>query len=269
MKTKILWLVLCFTLIISMVTACSGPGTTKTSIPESSLTPTSTTSKLSTSTSISPVTTTVVPPASSSTATKVNWWDKDGQPVYGGTMTYRTASIPNLFFDPATQMGFQDQFWQEVLFTDDFTLDRNIFSFQSNFIPMEYHYGWLAESWEQKDPNTYTVHLRQGIHWQDKPPVNGREFTAYDVEYSYDRILGTGNGFTVPNPTRAPLIPSIQRAVAIDKYTIDFKLKAPSAMAIYQIAGQESRFGMAAKEWVALPKAEQDKWESSPNSPLA
>jgi peptide/nickel transport system substrate-binding protein len=30
-------------------------------------------------------------------------------------------------------------------------------------------------------------HIREGIHWQDKPPVNGRELTADDVVFSLNR----------------------------------------------------------------------------------
>ena len=33
----------------------------------------------------------------------------------------------------------------------------------------------LAERWESPDDTTYIFYLRQGVHWHNKPPVNGRE----------------------------------------------------------------------------------------------
>jgi len=47
--------------------------------------------------------------------------------------------------------------------------------------------GEIAESWEFPDPDTIVFHIRQGIHFHDKPPVNGREVTAEDVAYSIQR----------------------------------------------------------------------------------
>src|SRR5262245_56078587 len=38
----------------------------------------------------------------------------------------------------------------------------------------------LAERWEQPDDTTYVFHLRRGVRWHNKPPVNGRELTAED-----------------------------------------------------------------------------------------
>ena len=32
-------------------------------------------------------------------------------------------------------------------------------------------------------------HLRQGVKWHNKPPLNGREFVAEDVKFTYDRFL--------------------------------------------------------------------------------
>src|SRR5262249_50838761 len=32
----------------------------------------------------------------------------------------------------------------------------------------------LAERWEELDATTYVFHLRKGVKWHNKPPVNGR-----------------------------------------------------------------------------------------------
>src|SRR5262249_36880579 len=47
----------------------------------------------------------------------------------------------------------------------------------------------LAERWEELDDTTYVFHLRQGVKWQNKPPVNGRELVAQDVKFTFDRFL--------------------------------------------------------------------------------
>ena len=49
--------------------------------------------------------------------------------------------------------------------------------------------GDLAESWTQPNDTTYVFKLRKGVRWHPKPPVNGRELTAEDVKYTYERFL--------------------------------------------------------------------------------
>jgi ABC-type transport system substrate-binding protein len=40
-----------------------------------------------------------------------------------------------------------------------------------------------------RDGRVYTIALRRGVRWEDKPPVNGRELIAADVKYSIERAL--------------------------------------------------------------------------------
>ncbi len=48
-------------------------------------------------------------------------------------------------------------------------------------------YGKLAEKWEiSPDARTYTFHLRPGVKWANMAPVNGRDFAANDVKWSYE-----------------------------------------------------------------------------------
>src|SRR5215510_1664138 len=47
----------------------------------------------------------------------------------------------------------------------------------------------LAERWETPDDTTYVFHLRKGVRWHNKPPVNGRELTADDVKFTFTRFL--------------------------------------------------------------------------------
>jgi peptide/nickel transport system substrate-binding protein len=81
----------------------------------------------------------------------------------------------------------------------------------------------LAESWNQVSDTTWLFKLRRGVRWHSKPPVGGRELTADDVKYTYERFL------TVPgNPARSLLDP-VEKIEAPDRYTVRFLLKEPFA----------------------------------------
>src|SRR5262245_21661646 len=90
--------------------------------------------------------------------------------------------------------------------------------------------GDLAESWAQTSDTTYVFKLRRGVRWHAKPPVNGRELTADDVKYSFDRFLGPTN-----NPNRT-VLEEIDKVEALDRYTVRFTLKAPYAWFLDAVA---------------------------------
>ena len=70
-----------------------------------------------------------------------------------------------------------------------------------------------------KNPSTWIFHLRQGVKFHNRPPVNGREMTAEDVKYSYDLLKDKAQ-----YANRAAMVKNIQ---VIDKYTLRFELKLP------------------------------------------
>ena len=90
---------------------------------------------------------------------------------------------------------------------------------------------YLLESWELVDPVTYDMHLFQGVHFQDLPPVNGRELTAEDVVWSFEHLRQ-------PDPlyVRRTLHQPLDRMEAIDNYTVRMHLKFP-AFAIMRYMG--------------------------------
>jgi peptide/nickel transport system substrate-binding protein len=79
----------------------------------------------------------------------------------------------------------------------------------------------LAERWEAPNDTTYIFHLRKGVKWHNKPPVNGRELVAEDVKFTFDRFL-TEKG----NPERQLLEP-VERVEVVDRYTVKFLLNEP------------------------------------------
>src|SRR5262245_61854069 len=87
----------------------------------------------------------------------------------------------------------------------------------------------LAESWTQPNDTTFVFKLRKGARWHTKPPVNGREVTAEDVKYTYER-------FMLPvNPNRG-LLEQVDRIDVLDTHTVKFTLKEPFAWFLDSLA---------------------------------
>ena len=165
-----------------------------------------------------------------------NWWDNLGKPQYGGEMAIRAnRNIVN--FDPYFTLNLTTihSSWLERLFADDWTLNPAEFDYKTSFRPNRYVKGQLAESWEFPDPSTLVVHLRKGVHWQDIPPVNGREFVADDVVFNFNRLCGLG-GFPNPNPMQSGvnLFKDLTAITAADKHTVVFKWKTPNPRSIME-----------------------------------
>ncbi len=77
----------------------------------------------------------------------------------------------------------------------------------------------LAESWEQPDDVTYIFKLREGVKFH-----NGREMTADDVKYSFERVL---------DPETAAIGKSYNDSIdtieVLSDYQVKFTLKEPFA----------------------------------------
>ena len=78
----------------------------------------------------------------------------------------------------------------------------------------------VAESWELKDPTTYVFKLRQGVKFH-----SGREMTAEDVEYSWQRGFDIG-----PKGRFAGYMVTVESGKATGKYEFTVKLKRPDAL---------------------------------------
>jgi peptide/nickel transport system substrate-binding protein len=159
------------------------------------------------------------------------WWEQIGRPEYGGEITLRLnrdiANFDPYFFEMLPNVNSA---WLERLFADDWTLDPQIYRYNTHFRPGEFVRGHLAESWEFPAPDTLVVHLHRGIRWQAVFPANGREFTADDVVFHYHRLYGLGSGFTQPSPYHAAVsaFKNLISVAAVDKFTVIFKWRTPN-----------------------------------------
>ena len=80
-------------------------------------------------------------------------------------------------------------------------MDRDILPYKGYYHPLYVLRPHLAESFEiSADGLTFSFHIRRGVHWHDKPPMNGRELVADDIVFSFHRITGLGSGFTEKSP---------------------------------------------------------------------
>ena len=145
-------------------------------------------------------------------------------PKRGGTFRIRFHLAP-VHFDPQQTVAFS------TMVPLSFTHSRLVkvkagSSVKPGTQPIEPD---LAESWIQPNDTTYTFKLRKGARWHNKPPVNGREVTAEDVKYTYERFMGP------TNPNRG-LLEQVEKIEAVDKYTVKFTLKEPFAWLLEALA---------------------------------
>jgi len=224
-------------LIATSLILASCATSTSTSTAPATTSQTTTTTKPSqtstTSTTIASGTTSTTKPVTTSTG---NWWDSLGTPQYGGTITLRLdRDIVN--FDPYFGAGMSiNAAFMEKLHTDDWTLDPATFDYRIAFRPSAFVKAYVGTSWEITKPDTYVIHLRQGIHWQDIPPANGREFVADDVVYHFNREYALGGGFTKASTvaSSASIFKNLKSVTATDKYTVTFVWNTTNPEAIME-----------------------------------
>jgi len=159
------------------------------------------------------------------------------KPRYGGTINVYEYTNP-VGWDPWRQHTGGSTLYlimgsvYDMLTGGDWSTDRSEHDFTSAYIPFKYTKGYTMESFTNPDPLTYIVSIRKGMRFDDKDPVWGREVTADDVKYSWDRILGKGE-FEEDGPSpyvgvsQADPLDYIE---VVDKYTFIFHMKEPYAV---------------------------------------
>jgi len=146
-------------------------------------------------------------------------------PRRGGV--FRIAAGDPQHFDPHLTVGWATMI--ALSFTHSRLLKHKAGpSVTPGTFPLE---GDLAESWTQPNDTTYVFKLRRGVRWHPKPPVNGRELTAEDVKYTYERLLAPATN----NPNRT-VLEEIDKVEAVDRYTVRFTLKSPFAWFLDAVA---------------------------------
>lgn len=90
----------------------------------------------------------------------------------------------------------------------------------------------LAERYEIPEENVFVFTLRREVKYQNVPPVNGREFTAEDVKYTFARILAPETA----SPQRY-IFEAVDKYEVVDPYTLRVTLKRPQAVFLHHLGG--------------------------------
>jgi peptide/nickel transport system substrate-binding protein len=166
------------------------------------------------------------------------WGAEAGQPKRGGVL--RVRGYDSVHFDPH----------QTISFKTHTTLSFVYSKLVRHKVGPEVRPGTftvepdLAERWESPDDTTYIFHLRPGVRWHNKPPLNGRELVAEDVKFTYDRFM-TEQG----NPNRY-MLDLVERVEVVDRYTVKFLLKEPYVWLVSALAYPWSM-------WIIAPEVVQ------------
>ena len=81
--------------------------------------------------------------------------------------------------------------------------------------------GDLAESWSASpDYRVWTFKLRQGVKWQNVPPLNGRELVAADIKYCFEAYAKEG--------VQTFNFKEIEGIETPDKYTVRLHMQTPN-----------------------------------------
>src|SRR5213593_3416501 len=110
------------------------------------------------------------------------WAAEAGPPKRGGILRVRGYDPPH--FDPHFTLNVRTNATLSFAYSTlvRYTVGADV---RPGTFTIEPH---LAERWEQPDDTTYLFHLRQGVTWHNKPPLNGRELVAEDVKFTYERF---------------------------------------------------------------------------------
>ncbi len=149
-------------------------------------------------------------------------------PEYGGTLTVAVPSGGTTGGDPGQDPRLNGEIDGNIF---ERLLRRDPSKPIGATVSLGGFEGHLLESWEVVSSTQFIMHVRQGVHFQNKPPVNGRELNAYDIEYCIHRFLGLGSGYDTPSAwlnmnAQLKEMP-IESVTATDTYTVELKLTEP------------------------------------------
>jgi len=158
------------------------------------------------------------------------------EPKRGGTLTLVAELSPTGGFDPVYSLSY----WHLGPVTIPL-MSGDFYSGPAGQKKVSWRYAvqeqpqfmtkGLAESWDIPNPSTIIFHLRKGIRWHDKPPVNGREVTAEDLKWSFERLTQT-------KTSGLALIEKMQAGgkityTAVDKYTFKVEFAKPDMRSMF------------------------------------
>jgi peptide/nickel transport system substrate-binding protein len=128
--------------------------------------------------------------------------EEEQQPQYGGTYTQALGANINYFDEVAggnyggQVYAYSTKMTNNELLQGDWTKGPAGTN-ETDWVNggdnrLDQKAGCLADTWEIPKLGTVVFHIREGVYWQDKEPVNGRELTVDDIVYSLNRTISGG-----------------------------------------------------------------------------
>jgi peptide/nickel transport system substrate-binding protein len=229
-------LVLIVTIMVLLLASCGQSATTTTTKPDGSKTPSATTTTVSSE-----------------------------KPQYGGMLNLYANADPNSFDE-----GYSAPWWtwpchltEDEMLNGDWTQGyAGGYGTKAWTWTLDGIYNWsskagsLCESWDIVTPSHWVLKVRKGVHFsvdtenEASKLVNGREMTAEDIAYSYNRLCTTPESYIY---YAHPYFTKNIKVTAPDKYTVDIVVPDDED-SIYQMAQIVVDWnGVIAKEVI-------DKW---------
>jgi len=153
-------------------------------------------------------------------------WRAEGTPKRGGTFVRPNTRLDHLDISrPDGGSQYQPQVYEHLVET------RACYYEDTTFVP------GLAKAWKiSPDGLTWTLALRADVRWHNKPPVNGRPFTADDVAWTIEHQKAGGALRSAWAPVRYE-IP--------DPHTIVLRLPEPNPDFLGDVLAERNNFILA------------------------
>ena len=181
------------------------------------------------------------------------------EPQYGGDLVVYFQEFYN-DYDPSVADMRNYCMWFEPLFTIDWSREDTGEVFTSEYLTMEWMDGQIAESYTFEN-GVLNVKLREDVYFQNKEPYNGRQCVAEDVKWSYDRVLGTGSGYTEPYPCMqdwAGLLSMVESIETDGDFNVIFHFNTESELALNTFITTQVNIG--GHEWDELTDEQKTDW---------
>ena len=195
----------------------------------------------------------------------------------GDGVTFYYPRFYNVF-DPSIQPDYDYALWYSTLWCMDYdacSIDGNT---GATYTYLEAA-GDVADSWEvASDFSTITVKIKSGVKFQTLDSqydyYGGRELTASDVAYSYNRLIGQADGLAVDasdygwhaeasgdasgNAMGGGTLDILAYAEATDDSTVVFHMASADETSVNTL--MTLPINLCGPEWDTLSEAQQNDW---------
>lgn len=194
--------------------------------------------------------------------------ETSSEPTTGGSVTFYYPQFFNVF-DPSMQPDYQYALWFSTLWCMDYDAGGEVNS--TSGINYTEEVGDVAESWEiAEDFSSITVTIKQGVTFQvlddEYDYYGGRELTAEDVAYSYERLLGMVDGLEAVDASDygwhtedgSGSLDMVESIEVVDDYTLTFYFNTSDETNLNSF--MTTPINLCGAEWDALTEDQQGDW---------